>query len=235
MTRIIIKTIFFYTIVLILAACGLNSTSLQKPPLSTPVSSQVVPKIGLLWWPADSSKAYYPFADDIDEGLTDILADRCPEFEIMRQQQIRDSLFPLMEPGTQPPSEDSFAALLTREDVRKRFTDKGLRYLVTFVGGTSYDDEGLIICGAGYGGAGCLGFAWINKDTRIDAVIWGLEGQEHVEHLEGSAKGTILIPAFILPVPIPAPTISKACDVLGQRIIQYIRLHSDNAKCREKR
>jgi hypothetical protein len=229
-----LETIHFCIIVFVLAACVPKSTSLQKPPLA-PVSGQATQTIGLLWWPADPFKTFYPFADDIDECLTDILADKCPEFELMHQQEIRDSLFPLMEPGTQPTSEESFAALLTREDVRKRLTVKGLRYLVAFAGGTSRDDRGFIFCGGGYGGAGCLGFAWIDKDTRIDAVIWELEGQERVEHLEGSAKGKTLIPAFILPIPIPAPTISKACEGLGQRIVEYIRLCSDNAECRGKR
>ena len=229
-----LRTISFCIIAFVLVACGPSSLSLQKPPLAT-VSGPAVPKIGLLWWPADPLKTFYPFADDIDECLTDILADRCPEFEIMHQQQIRDSLFPLMEIGTQPSSEESFAILLTREDVHKRLAGKGLRYLVAFTGETSRNHKGHIFCGGEYGAAGCLGFAWINKDTRIDAVIWKLEGQEHVEHLESSARGTTLIPAFILPIPIPAPTISTACDGLGQRIVEYIRLRSNNAECREKR
>ena len=229
-----LETIFFSFIAFTFMACLQKSAALQKPPLES-VSGQAAQTIGLLWWPADSSKSLHPFADDVDECLTDILAVRCPEFELMHQQLVRDSLFPLMEPGTQPTSEESFTALLTREDVRKRLADKGLRYLVSFTGGTSRDYKGSINCGGGAGGVGCLGFAWIDKDTRIDAVIWEIEGKNQVGHLEGSAKGKTLIPAFILPIPIPAPTVSIACDRLGQRIVEYIRISSDDTDCNNKR
>lgn len=225
-TMKILEIIFSFIIVFVLVACASMSEPPQKPPLG-PVTGQVPKTIGLLWWPADPSKSFYPFADDIDECLTDILADKCPGFEIMHQQKIRDSLFPLMEIGTQPTTEESFVALLTRVDVRKRLIDKGLRYLVTFTGGTDRDPGGFIICPYG-----CIGFMWINKDTRIDGFIWELKKEDQAEHIESSAKGTTIIPAYLLPVPIPAPTISKACDGFAQRITDYIRLRSGNAECR---
>lgn len=230
----ILEALFACLIVLGLVSCGPKSASMRPSP-SDPVSGQAVPKIGLLWWPAEQATFLNPLADDIEACLADMLTDKCPELGLMYQQQVRDSLFPLMEPGTQPASEEAFAAMLTRRDVRDRLAGKGLRYLVTFTGGTQSDHGGFILCGAGYGGAGCLGFAWIDKDTRIDAVIWELYRQEQGAHLEDSARGTTLIPAFLLPIPIPAPTVSKACEGLGRRIVAYIRLHSGGTECRPGR
>lgn len=189
------------------------------------------PRIGLLWWPADPANPANPFVESLQECLTGQLASACPGSVFVSQATIRDAFFPLLEPATQPDSEEAFAALLARNDVRPRLV-KRMDYLVTFTGGTVEEDKGGILCGAGYGGGGCLGFAWINKDTRISVVIWEMGEPMPASHRESRATGTTLIPAFILPIPIPALTEGAACRDMSRQILAFIRSRPGGLHCR---
>jgi len=179
--------------------------------------------IGLLWWPADPSKAMYSFSRSIDKCLTRQFHQALPDVPVIDHDAVQDMLYPLMEPGTQPDSELEFAALLRRDDVRARLARKGLRYLVAFSGSTHTDDwNGGIYCFAGYGGGGCLGFAWASKETALDAVLWDLQAPDGAKHAKGGDTGTSMMPAFLLPIPLFASTQGDACRELGSRIVNAI-------------
>lgn len=186
------------------------------------VDAIAAPRIGLLWWPADPSNPANPFVDTLQECLTGKLASACPESIFVAPESIRDSLFPLMEPATQPVSEEAFTALLARNDVQSRLV-KRIDYLVTFTGGTAEEVKGGIACGGGFGAGGCLGFAWINKDTRIRVVIWDLQEPTLPSHQDTRIEGTTWIPAIILPIPLPARTEAEACEDMSRQILEFIR------------
>jgi hypothetical protein len=189
------------------------------------------PRIGLLWWPADPANPANPFIESLQECLTKQLAAACPESTFVPPDTIRDALFPLLEPATQPDSEEAFAALLTRSDVRPRLV-KRMDYLAAFTGGTAEENKGGILCGAGYGGGGCFGFAWINKDTRINVVIWDLAEPTPASHQDSRVEGTTLIPALLLPIPIPALTEGEACHDMSRKIVEFIRSRPQGQPCR---
>jgi len=179
--------------------------------------------IGLLWWPADPSKAMYSFSRSVDRCLTRQFHLSLPDVPVIGHKVVQDMLYPLMEPGTQPGSELEFAGLLRRDDVRARLAGKGLRYLVAFSGSTRTDEwNGGIFCFGGYGGAGCLGFAWASKETALDAVLWDLQKDNGARHETGGDTGTSMVPAFILPIPLLASTQGEACRELGSRIVGAI-------------
>jgi hypothetical protein len=179
--------------------------------------------IGLLWWPADPAQATYSFSRDTGECLLRELARSLPGYRLVGHGQVQDMLYPLMELATQPESEQEFAAVLQRADVRSRLAEKGLRYLVAFSGSTYHSGwKGGILCGASDGGGGCLGFAWASKTTALDAVLWDLAEAGKSAHAEATDTGTSVMPAFILPIPIPARTQTDACRELAVRIAAVV-------------
>jgi hypothetical protein len=167
---------------------------------------------------------------DIEECLVSRIHDVAPEIFLIPQRAIRDALFPLLEPATAPETEEEFAALLFREDVRRRLASRGLRYLVAFAGDTMRPDwKGGILCGAGgagsgpVGGGGCFGFAWQDETTALSATIWSLADANVAQREDAKAEGTSVVPAFLLPLPILAQTRQEACNELGSRIALAIR------------
>ncbi|MCI0400999.1 MAG: hypothetical protein L0Z68_06825 [Gammaproteobacteria bacterium] len=189
--------------------------------------------VGMLWWPADPSMNLHSFVSDVDQCLMRTIKKAAPEIRIMPHEPIHDALYPLMEPATQPKNEQAFAELLVREDVRSRLVRRGLRYLIAFSGSTTTTDDqakGGMLCGAGYGGAGCLGFIWWNKTTALNAALWDLENGAKPLHEDATAHGTSIVPAFILPVPLPADTLGPACRDLGLRIVEAIRGNTEQPK-----
>jgi hypothetical protein len=179
--------------------------------------------MGIIGWPTDPSDAENTFGGEIERCLTTRILEVAPEIVVVPQRTVRDALFPLLESTTQPATEESFAALLARDDVRARLLRRDMRYLVTFTGGTNKKPGGAILCGAGYGGGGCLGFSWQDETTVLDAALWPLDDGTAIQHEGANIKGTSLIPAFLLPIPIPARTKAMACHELGTRIAVSIR------------
>lgn len=181
-------------------------------------------QVGLVSWPLDKTHSSSALGGDIEECLVSRIHDVAPEIVLIPQRAIRDALFPLLEPATAPETEEEFAALLSREEVRRRLASRGLRYLVAFAGGTMRPDwKGGILCGAGYGGGGCLGFAWQDETTALSATVWSLAVASVAQREDAKAEGTSVVPAFLLPLPILAHTRQSACNELGSRVALAIR------------
>lgn len=175
------------------------------------------PRIGLIWWPADPANPTNPVVESLYKRLGRQLAVAFPESIFVSSESIRDSIFPLIEPATQPDSEKTFAALLARNDIRSRLL-KRMDFLVTFTGETAEEIKGVILCERG-----CVGLAWINKDTRISVVIWDLQEQTSPSYHDSRVEGTTWIPAFILPIPLSARTEAEACNEISRQIVEFIR------------
>lgn len=180
--------------------------------------------VGIVGWPLDTADTLHALVSDVEDCLSARIRAVAPEVAIVPQRAIRDALYPLLEPATQPQSEEAFAKLLARDDVRARLSARGLRYLIAFAGGTRKDDwGGGILCGAGYGGGGCLGFMWRGEGTALDAVLWSLHGRPTVRREAAKVEGTSIVPAFLLPIPLMAQTQAEACRELGTRVANAIR------------
>jgi hypothetical protein len=186
--------------------------------------------IGLVWWPADPADPRYEVGREVEACLADTLRAEVSGLRVVPHQAIRDALFPRLEPATQPPGEEAFAALLAREDVRARLRGLGLGHLVAFSGGTRYEEfQGAILCGAGYGGGGCLGFAWQDQATQLHAALWDLENRRRTAEEDAGAAGRSVVPAFLLPIPLMVNTRADACRELGRRVARAITRSGDSA------
>jgi hypothetical protein len=180
--------------------------------------------VGIVGWPLDPSDSLHALASETEKCLTATIRDAAPEVSVVPQRAIRDALFPLLEPATQPRDEAAFATMLARDDVRARLAARGLRNLVVYAGGTRKDEwAGSILCGAGMGGGGCLGFMWRGERTVLDAALWSLDGSAVVRREAAKAEGASVMPAFVLPIPLLARTQAEACRELGTRIAGAIR------------
>jgi hypothetical protein len=196
--------------------------------LALPIAAAAQPPapilVGIVGWPIDPADVLHALVSDVETCLTERIRDVAPEILIVPQRTTRDALFPLLEPATQPQSEEAFAQMLARDDVRARLRTRGLRYLVAFSGGTRREDwGGGILCGAGYGGGGCLGFMWRGERTVLDAALWALDDGTPVRREGAAVEGTSIVPAFLLPIPLMAQTGPEACRELGTRLANAIR------------
>jgi hypothetical protein len=213
---------------------GCASSPRESEGAATPPAASSI-AVGVVWWPASPLEGADALASDVEARLTTRIRDVAPEVTVVSQRIVRDALYPLLEPATQPASEAAFAALLAREDVRARLTQRGLRYLVAFTGKTEVAAPGgFILCGAGYGGGGCFGLMWQGENTTLDAAVWPLADGVEVRREHSEVEGAFVMPAFVLPIPIPARTMAAACRKLGTRIAEAIR-EMESERVREGR
>jgi hypothetical protein len=198
--------------------------SVPGPVVESAVDRSKSPRVGVLWWPANPNNVRRALLSDVEVGLVRRLA--AADLPVASQREVRDALFPLMEPATQPTDETAFAALIARDDVRARLARHGLDYIVTFTGDTqAAQAEGFMLCGTAYGGGGCLGFMWRHETTVLDAALWTVDGGGPPLGVRSTASATRITPALLVPLTIiPAHSRDEACDLLGTNIVDAINL-----------
>lgn len=179
--------------------------------------------IGLLRWPIEEDDDSYRFARGFEICLARRISDALPDRELLGRERLQQLLYPLMESTTQPRTRDEFSKLLGRKAVRMRLTQHGVRYVVAFTGSTKYEEPGGgLACGVGFGGGGCLGFAWTNQETSLRALLWDLDAGGAPDVAESTSEGTAVVVGLIIPIPIPAATESEACRKLGDQLVTSI-------------
>ena len=176
--------------------------------------------VGLIWWPANLTSEGDQFSRTVGKCLSREIEDLAPNVRIIDYLSVRSMLYPLMESETQPETEEEFGRLLSSARVQGRLAENDLDFLLAFSGETHADDwsEGILCAQA----AGCFGFSWSNKETRINAALWTIDGNQHPERSTMLEQGTSIMPAVLIPVPIPADTETDACKALSIQIVQQI-------------
>ena len=130
----------------------------------------------------------------------------------------QDALFPWFEPTHAPSSVKELEALLARPVVRQRIASLGVRYLVNIAGSAESDGFPGMICGAGYGGGGCLGLSWENKTHRVHAVIWDVVQGTQPGSLSTKTSGRSVAFALVIPIMFVANTEGDACKALASEL-----------------
>ena len=147
------------------------------------------------------------------------LAQASPPFEVIAADQVRLAFFPWLEPSTAPKSLADLQRWAAEPAIRNKMRAIGARYLLEFHGGTKTEiPGGGILCGAGFGGGGCFGFAWGSRESAFSATL--LDMWENGTPLDASATqhSGVYVPAFGLPIPLMAATETAACEDLARRI-----------------
>jgi hypothetical protein len=155
--------------------------------------------------------------------ISDALARGEGRLEVHPTKEFEDSMYPWFEPSTAPLSTDDLSRLLERPEVMQQVRKTGVRYVVWLDGSTDrVASGGGITCAAGIGGAGCMGLAWWEDDSRYDATVWDITKAESAGTIHADVKGRSVMPAIIIPLPFIARPQAAACRGLTQQLKQFL-------------
>ena len=154
-------------------------------------------------------------ADSLSRGKEEILVYDSIDFE--------DKLYPWFEPSTAPLNIAEMSELLDRPAVAERVKNTGVRFLIWLDGSTDrVASGGSITCAAGIGGAGCMGLAWWEDDSRYDAAVWDIEELNQSGTIHADVRGRSVMPAVVIPFPFISRPQAKACRGITEQLEQFL-------------
>ena len=133
---------------------------------------------------------------------------------------IRTAFYPWLEVDERTEVVETLSFLSENQIALDTRRISGLRYLVFTLGRTVTDEKQGDI-GIAPGGF-FVGYARWDKTTDIGAVLLDLDNPELEHILDAYRTGTTRIPAFVLPIPIPASTQAPACRDLADKIAEQV-------------
>ncbi len=151
-----------------------------------------------------------------------------PNIRIMAAKEFRDSLFPWLE-------RDGIAKVivqLVQEPlIRNRIEEMGVRYILAVgegqttssMGDTDWFNNGYVGKHGMMGsGIGWLGFMAWKRSSNLSAVVWDLKSGVRTGMVDVETSGINVVPAFMFPIPLIAPTETAVCRKLGQSLARYV-------------
>jgi hypothetical protein len=161
--------------------------------------------------------------EDFVQCISDGLASGKNGLAVHDTKEFEDKMYPWFEPSTAPLSTEDLTVLLERPGVLERVRSTGVRYVVWVDGSTDrVASGGGITCAAGVGGAGCMGLAWWEDDSRYDATVWDIQELESEGTIHGDVKGRSVMPAVIIPIPLVTRPQAHACRGLTDQLRQFL-------------
>ena len=144
---------------------------------------------------------------------------------VIAERKFVDELYPWLEPRTMPRESEDLTEFMGRPGVDEAIRRKGVRYMVWLSGQTLREGSGgSLSCAAWPGGAGCFGLAWWQNNSEYTASIWDISDGSDKGAMKANVRGTSVIPALVIPIPIIARTREKACDSLATQLSDYLDL-----------
>ena len=151
------------------------------------------------------------------------LRKRLPGRPVMTGQSLRQALFPWLSHSLpMAATAERLAALVAHPAAVSHFNEVGVGRIVLVAGGTTQDWHGGGFCGGGYGGAGCLGLMWGERDSMIEAQVLDLSRPRELVHSQAHESGSAFLPMFLLPLPFIPATQSAACHELGKALADQL-------------
>jgi hypothetical protein len=162
-----------------------------------------------------------------EEGFTDCvgadLGSGAKAFKVRDNNEFVDQMFPWFEPSTAPTRPEALTALFERPQVASRLAETGVRYVVWLDGATrKTDGGGSIACGAGPGGAGCIGFGWWEKESDYEATIWDLRQSRSAGTVTTNVTGTSALVGAVVPIPFIARVQGTACNRMAGQLRTFL-------------
>jgi hypothetical protein len=167
--------------------------------------------------------------------VRDVIESADSNIRSMTPQVFRDATFPWFESHQLGEG----LAELSMPSLRGAAEQIGVRYIVSVGGQTAASEpdgwglggqggglyvgkRGFMMCGAGPGGGGCLGFLAWQRTSDLSATVSDLKRGILVGAIAAKVTGTNLMPAVGLPVPLIATTETAACRELGYQIARFV-------------
>jgi hypothetical protein len=161
--------------------------------------------------------------EDFVQCISEGLADGKNGLDVHSSKDFEDRMYPWFEPSTAPLSTEDLTVLLARPGVLDRVKSTGVRYVVWVDGSTDrVASGGGITCAAGVGGAGCMGLAWWEDDSRYDLTVWDVEEVESEGTIYADYKGRSVMPAIVIPIPLITRPQNHACKGLTDQLRQFL-------------
>lgn len=161
--------------------------------------------------------------EDFTDCVGDDLGSGAKGFRVHDNNEFVDRMFPWFEPSTAPTRPEALTALFERPQVASRLAETGVRYVVWLDGATrKTDGGGSIACGAGPGGAGCIGFGWWEKESDYEATIWDLRQSRSAGTVTTNVTGTSALVGAVVPIPFIARVQGTACDRMAGQLRTFL-------------
>ena len=197
---------FLLATLLVLAACP------------SPTETQLTTKAEM---PIAAGERIVLFPSGGDKRLVHCLGEQLAERGIgserlLATQTFQDALFPWFEPVHAPRTVSELEAVLARPKVAETIVELRVRYLLSLAVRNKSDGFPGMLCGGGYGGAGCLGLAWSDESSTFDAVVWDVTRGSEAGTVTASSTGTSMGLGLILPIVFVAYTEDEVCAALAK-------------------
>jgi hypothetical protein len=172
-------------------------------------------------------EASYHAGNETEDGFVDCVTKTVQKgknsIQVYPGDAFVDALFPWFEPRTMPQGPNALPELLARPGVAERIRDAGVRYIVWLNGDTERTaGGGSLSCAVGPGGGGCFGLAWWENDSTYEAAVWDIQDGKSAGAVSAAVRGTSMIPAVIIPLPLIARTQAAACKGLARELQAFI-------------
>ena len=144
--------------------------------------------------------------------LEAIVVSNSPYLRLVPESQVRAAAFPWLEAGMTPSQED-LQNLLGQTAIASQLEQLGVRYVL--FPKIEYVDNfgGPFFCGAGPGGAGCLGVAGGDQVTRFSVPVWDVATGTMLDApIAGEKKDVSWIVGYVIPIWHMADTLGEACS-----------------------
>lgn len=157
------------------------------------------------------------------ECISESLAKSDAGIDVHSSTQFENMMYPWFEPSTAPLNTSDLSELLDNPAVLERVHETGVRFLVWLDGSTDrIASGGGITCAAGVGGAGCMGLAWWEDDSRYDATVWDIQELSSAGTIHADYRGRSIMPAIVVPLPFIARPQAAACRGLTDQLEQFL-------------
>jgi len=143
------------------------------------------------------------------------------EVELVPAQSVRLAVFPWLELGIAPDSEEELLRVLRRPLLMARLNDINVRYVTLPTLINEGELAGPFACGGGYGGAGCFGYMSGEFQSALSGQLWNLAtGEVLGEPILSNAKATSWIAGFIIPFGHGTDTARTVCTRMADEIVE---------------
>jgi hypothetical protein len=200
--------------------CGCGITSRLEPYKQTNAVIEEGEQVVVL---ARKHHATHEAEQEFVECVSTSLADSKQGIKVHDSIEFENMMYPWFEPSTAPLSTADLTELLEKPGVMDRVRDTGVRFVVWLDGSTDrIASGGGITCAAGVGGAGCMGLAWWEDDSKYDATVWDIRELSSAGTIHADVRGRSVMPAIIVPLPFIARPQSHACRGLTEQLEQFL-------------
>jgi hypothetical protein len=161
---------------------------------------------------------------DVDNCIGSTMRDANPALRVVSARRFRENLYPYFMPSTTPHTLKDYQGTFEKPIVQQRVSALGVQYLIILINRETVTDwYGGILCGAGYGGGGCLGLSWWDRKSDVGFAIWDLHSKSFAGNVQAKADGMGIMPAFVLPIPIYVPaTETSVCKEIGNHLANLL-------------